>query len=182
MSAYTLDGFTAADLSDEPEDVFGRELHDGVIYRIPLHTPRHQRALMQLGMLLDAQCPPNANVIHQIGVHVDASNFYSPDVVMFRAAAEFHDNGFDASDILLAVEVAEPSSVTMDRITKPAMYAESGIPAYWRIDEDYTTHCFRLEAGAYTLVAKASRGERIDLDEPWPVSFAVDDLALPPGF
>jgi Uma2 family endonuclease len=32
------------------------------------------------------------------------------------------------------VEIVSPSSVTMDRVTKPAVYAEAGIPVYLRVE------------------------------------------------
>jgi Uma2 family endonuclease len=67
----------------------------------------------------------------------------------------------------------------MDRVAKPAVYAECGIPSYWRVDRDFTVHCFALDGGVYQPVAKAARGETITLDQPWPVTFAVDDLVLP---
>ncbi len=39
MDPFTIDGHTAADLSNEPEDGLGRELHDGVIYVVPPRSP-----------------------------------------------------------------------------------------------------------------------------------------------
>ena len=59
----------------------------------------------------------------------------------------YHDNGFDPSGVLLVVEAVSPSSVTMDRVTKPAIYAEQGIPYFWRIDA--------LDEGAVRLEAYA---------------------------
>ncbi|WP_163509606.1 Uma2 family endonuclease [Fodinicola acaciae] len=117
-----------------------------------------------VGDALKARRPGDVYVLHGVAV---------------RDETDFHDNGYDATGVLLAVEVASRSSVTMDRTAKPAIYAECGIQWYWRVDRDYTVHCFRLEDGAYVPIAKAGRGERIELDEPWPVSFAADDLVLP---
>ena len=47
---------------------------------------------------------------------------------VMAAATPFHDNGYDPSGLLLVVEAVSPSSVTLDRVTKPAIYAEQGIP------------------------------------------------------
>jgi Uma2 family endonuclease len=43
-----------------------------------------------------------------------------------------HDSPLVApADVLLAVEIESPSSLTADRITKPAQYAALGIAHYW---------------------------------------------------
>lgn len=55
--------------------------------------------------------------------------------MVYRGSA-FHDNGYDPGGVLLVAEVVSPSSVTLDRITKPAVYAERGIPFYWRIEAE----------------------------------------------
>ena len=49
--------------------------------------------------------------------------------------------------LLLVIEAVSPSSVTLDRVTKPAIYAETGIPYFWRIDA--------LDEGAARLQAYA---------------------------
>ena len=36
--------------------------------------------------------------------------------------------------VLSVVEVVSPSTVSMDRAVKPVMYAEAGIPVYWRVE------------------------------------------------
>ncbi|WP_163567439.1 Uma2 family endonuclease [Fodinicola feengrottensis] len=113
------------------------------------------------------------------GVHTGANRLYVPDAMVVKANTPFHDNAYDASGVLLVAEVVSPSSVTMDRAAKPAVYAECGIPSYWRVDRDLTMHCFELIDGAYVPVAKASRGEKLTLDHPWPVTITVDDLVLP---
>lgn len=58
-----------------------------------------------------------------------------PDLVVVHRDTPFHDNGYDPSGVLLAVEALSPSSVTLDRVTQPAIYAEQGIPYFWRIDD-----------------------------------------------
>src|ERR1044072_8348809 len=47
----------------------------------------------------------------------------------------------------LAVEIVSPTSQSMDRITKPALYARAGIPYYWRIETDggITVHAHKID-------------------------------------
>jgi Uma2 family endonuclease len=37
-------------------------------------------------------------------------------------------------DVLLAVEVVSPGSLTDDRLVKPAQYAAAGVRHYWRLE------------------------------------------------
>ena len=40
----------------------------------------------------------------------------------------------DATAVHLVVEIVSPGSVTMDRLAKPALYANAGISAFWRVE------------------------------------------------
>jgi Uma2 family endonuclease len=182
MDPFTLDGHTAADLSNEPEDGLGRELHDGVIYVVPPASQKHQWVEDVLGDALKAHRPADVAVFRDLGVHTGSNSLYVPDVVAVQAGTRFHDNGYDAAGVLLVVEVVSRSSVTMDRHAKPGVYAECGIQWYWRVERNHSVHCFRLEDGKYMPILEAGRGERVEFDEPWRISFAVDDLVLPKGF
>ncbi|HWG95200.1 MAG TPA: Uma2 family endonuclease, partial [Mycobacteriales bacterium] len=77
------------------------------------------------------------------------------------------------SDVLLAVEVMSPTSVTTDRVTKPAQYAAAGIPHYWRLEPDVPLLVrYALEDGAYREVgrddglAEVERPVRVRVDVP----------------
>ncbi|MFG1701160.1 Uma2 family endonuclease [Nonomuraea sp. NPDC049309] len=50
-----------------------------------------------------------------------------------RGGAETY---YDAKDVVLAVEVVSPESVTRDRERKPQLYAQAGIPHFWRVEEN----------------------------------------------
>lgn len=62
------------------------------------------------------------------------------------SASRYRENPprFDAGDVLVAVEVISPGSRRIDRVVKPAEYAELGISHYWTIDLDapatFTAH------------------------------------------
>jgi Uma2 family endonuclease len=58
-----------------------------------------------------------------------------PDVVVVAAEAIDETTTRIPSDAVLAVvEVVSPSTISIDRAIKPAMYAEAGIPVYWRVE------------------------------------------------
>ena len=83
---------------------------------------------------LFASARPDVDVLHDVGVHVGLRRLYVPDLLAVRRDTPFHDNGYDPTGVLLVVEAVSPSSVTMDRVTKPAVYAEQGTAYFWRID------------------------------------------------
>jgi Uma2 family endonuclease len=58
-----------------------------------------------------------------------------PDVVVVAAGAVGETTTrvpFEA--VLAVVEVVSPSTVSIDRAVKPVMYADAGIPGYWRVE------------------------------------------------
>ena len=73
----------------------------------------------------------------------------------------------------------------MDRVTKPAIYAEQGIPYFWRIDA-VDEGAVRLEACAldpetrtYVKEAELGPGDSGTLEHPWPVTIHMTQFFLP---
>ncbi len=66
----------------------------------------------------------------------------------------------------------------MDRLTKPALYAEAGIPCFWRVelDEGPSAFVYRLEADSYVQIDSARPGEDLVLEEPFPVRLDPSEL------
>jgi hypothetical protein len=54
--------------------------------------------------------------------------------------------------VLAVVEVVSPSTVSIDRAVKPVMYAEAGIPVYWRVE---------LQGTPKAVVGSLSRGRYV---------------------
>ena len=90
--------------------------------------------------------------------------------------ADENPTRFDAEDILVAVEIVSPGTGRTDRVTKPAEYAEAGIPHYWlvELDEPITLTAFSLVDGEYEQVA-GGRG-KIEIISPVPVSLDLAEL------
>ncbi len=87
--------------------------------------------------------------------------------------------------LILVVEAVSPSSVTLDRVTKPAIYAEMGIPYFWRIDSlrglGPRLQAYRLDprTGEYVLQAEFGPGEAGTLEQPWPITIDMKEFVLP---
>jgi Uma2 family endonuclease len=69
-------------------------------------------------------------------VILDRRNGPEPDVSVIRAEAitSTEKTRYQASDVLLAVEVVSPDSESRDRDTKPRKYATAGIPHFWLVE------------------------------------------------
>jgi Uma2 family endonuclease len=179
LSATSL--HTAADLSYEPDDGLRRELHDGVILVVPPPNEEHSWEVRVADRALSVAAPEDVYILQNVGVHVGLRRLYVPDLVVVYRGTAFHDNGYDPGGVLLAVEVVSPSSMTLDRITKPAVYAEQGIPFYWRIEAEPRLFCYRLhpDTGSYAPYRELAPREKVELTEPWPLAVDMDELVMP---
>lgn len=175
------DGWTTDDLEKFPEDDIHRELLDGVLLEFPTPSSIHQVIAMRLGVALEQTCPKHLFVSQANEVQLSRSRLFVPDVLVASfEAAERRGGKFDAGEVVLAVEIVSPSSETMDRVLKPALYAEAGIPHFWRIETQsgLTVHTYRLQPEDGTKVYRPSGTfkETIELTEPWLIRISVERL------
>jgi Uma2 family endonuclease len=85
---------------------------------------------------------------------------------------------FAPAEVAVAIEIESPGNHVEDRTTKPALYAQFGIPHYWRLEPAplrVTTYC-RGHGDAYIVAAASS--DRITVSDPFPVD--LDLAALLP--
>lgn len=68
-------------------------------------------------------------------------------------------------------------------MTKPAIYAEQGIPYLWRIDGlgdgAPRLQTYRLDAGGYLLHGDLGPGERGPVAASWPVAVDMAEFVMP---
>jgi Uma2 family endonuclease len=79
------------------------------------------------------------------------------------------------NSVRMAVEVVSPSSLSDDRVKKPKLYAEAGIPFYVRIEllgvQPPYIYFYKVGKRFYHLVAQAHAGQTIRIDEPVHLEF-----------
>jgi Uma2 family endonuclease len=87
------------------------------------------------------------------------------------------------SDLRLAVEVMSPSSVRMDRLVKPSVYAEAGVPAFWRVELDGpgtpSVVVCALDGDVYREVVTVRAGDVVTVGVPYPVELRPAELVGP---
>jgi Uma2 family endonuclease len=142
---------------------------------------RHQRAAYRLHVALDAAARAASapvEVLEAINVTLP-SGLVVPDIVVADAGATAEDAvSIDAEAVLLVVELVSPGNATMDRRFKPLLYAEAGIPAYWRLEADPAPMLVisELEGGRYLERTTALAGTVTRVDTPFP--FEIDPAGL----
>lgn len=111
-----------------------------------------------------------------------------PDLIVGTGEVALDDRGIPAAQIELAVEVVSRSTAAMDRRIKPDIYAEAGIPNYWRLEtsrfkgqlpgeELPVLFAYALaDTGEYELVQRVSAGTKAVLKRPCEV--VIDPATL----
>lgn len=169
------EGWTVDDLDDVPDDGMRYELVDGALLVSPPATVGHNSAAFELGVLLRAALGDDWRIVPAPGVVLDRRNYREPDLVVLRRQA-LESRLAAASDVLLAVEVMSPSSVTDDRLVKPAQYAAAGIAHYWRLERGaapvLVTH--ELEGGVHRESGRFT--DEVVVDSPVALRFRLGAL------
>lgn len=175
MMSTVSNAFTVEDLEALPPDGNRYELIGGAIVMTPAPETVHQRVSRRLLGLLDAACPEGHEVFDApVDFDLPAGHRVEPDLIVVPDASV--EEKRLAGPALLVVEIVSPSSTVNDRVTKRAVYAEAGVPAYWIVDPR-SGHllALRLVDGRYEPYADAAGP--VSLDWPLALSFSVAELA-----
>src|SRR6478672_3745329 len=159
--------WTVDDLDQLPDDGLRYELLDGILLVSPAPTRRHQRATLQLGLLLQAVCPPEMEVlVAPLDWRPDRKTSLQPDVL---GLGNRDLTSTAAESMILAVEVLSPSSRRKDAIYKRSKYEDEGVASYWVVDpEEPSILALDLVDGRYEIVGQASGDDPVTLDKPFP--------------
>src|SRR3954471_4455522 len=124
--------WTEPDLHLFPPDGHRYEIVDGCLHAAPPPPESHEAVVRAVVTTLRSAAPPGWWVCDRLGIEVGESNLV-PDVTVLRPRSS-GASWSDPADVALVVEVETLPSRRYDRLFKPALYADAGIPAYWRID------------------------------------------------
>lgn len=178
---YTLADWESLDHDSDGNRV---ELIGGHLHVTPAPGFTHQSLSDELRRLIDdsliAFDRRDLFAVSAIGVAVTEEMGFIPDIVV----APVPEDGavkISAADTLLAVEIVSPRTRKSDRLTKPAAYAEAGVPHYWRVEpipgEAPTIVCFELVDGEYAKRHVVESEAPVTVKAaPVPVELDVDAL------
>jgi Uma2 family endonuclease len=173
------DGWTTDDLDELPEDGHRYQLIDGALIVSPSPTSFHQKLASRIEDALESTCPDEWVVLQAVEVRINRRRSLTPDVLVVGAEADARAPArFRPREVLLAVEIVSPGSLTMDRVAKPALYAQAGIPYYWRVESDggIVVHTHRLDPSAEVYVPTGSFDKTLEVAEPWPLRVPIDEI------
>jgi Uma2 family endonuclease len=173
------DGWTTDDLDSLPDDGVRRELLDGVLHVSPSPTDIHQIIAMRLGVALEDTCPDYMQVTQAVEVRISPRRSFIPDVLVATDDAARRGAGFyGPHEVVLAIEIVSPTSQSMDRVMKPALYAKAGIPYYWRIETDgkITVHTYKIDPADEVYLPSGTFGDVISAEEPWNILVPISRL------
>lgn len=183
------DHWTAADLDHMPEDGLRYEVLNGQLVVNAAPKPRHQWLIQWLVRALMDVVPAGIFVLEGVGVLI-GDDEPIPDLIVATGPIEWNERGIPAAQVLLAVEVVSKSTTLQDRMVKPLLYAEAGIPNYWRFEINpfkgqlpgeslpvMFVHALG-DQGTYERTHRVPAGETVAVRTPF--DFTVDPATLLP--
>jgi Uma2 family endonuclease len=170
---------TYEDFARLPDDGKRYELHEGELSVTPSPSPRHQLIIGNLHLLLAPHVRASGRgqiFLSPFDCIMTNITVVEPDLVYIddTRLPLLSERALEGSPTL-AIEVLSPSSISIDRRRKLALYAAHDVTWYWIVDpEARTIEAYRLEGGAYRLDATLQGTEPRALP-PFP------DLPLDPA-
>ena len=159
----------------------------GVLVVSPAPGVAHQRASYWLHQALAraaATAAADVEVLEAVNVAIPGNKLLVPDVVVVTAEAiDETTTRLPSEAVLAVVEVVSPSTLSMDRAIKPAMYAEAAIPVYWRVELQDTPRIVvsSLSRGRYITRSTVVAGTSGRITRPFTVEIDPARLTRPIG-
>ena len=177
------EGLSAAEYEALPEDICRRiEVVDGAIIVNAAPRRLHQDICRRLANALESACGPAFAVSTDIDLRLRDIPLLNrrPDAVVYDASLP-DDAVLRPQHCTLVVEVMSPGSVTADQTDKPAEYAASRIPHYWRVEHDLaeqtlSVFCYRLDPTTGTYASAGVHTGKMTVTEP--VTITIDLTTL----
>ncbi|MEU9834631.1 Uma2 family endonuclease [Streptosporangium sp. NPDC048047] len=171
-------GFTADDLDRLRGIPPHTELIDGTLVFVSPQTRFHAVMIFALQKELDQAAPDHLRVEREMTLKLGERQRPEPDIVVLHAhaASDMMRTFYEASDVLLAVEVVSAESAERDRNRKPQLYAEAGISHFWRVeyeDGQPTVHVHQLNPATRAYTLTGSHRDRLKLSLPFEIDIDI---------
>ncbi|MEV4281084.1 Uma2 family endonuclease [Actinoplanes xinjiangensis] len=176
------EGFTADDLDQIPDLPSHAELIDGSLILVSPQKIFHTLMLDLLTQSLRSAAPRSRFLVRRdMSVVLSKRQRPEPDVIVVRADAEPDLTGtwYPVDAVVLAIEVVSPESEIRDRVRKPQLYAEAGIPYFWRVENAEgkpVLYAYELDPATKAYVALGIFRERVQLPTPFPLDIDLTEI------
>ncbi|MET9215333.1 MULTISPECIES: Uma2 family endonuclease [unclassified Nocardia] len=178
------EGFTADDLDRLTGLPPHTELIDGSLVFVSPQMAFHMLVIDYLRDSLKAQAPGHLHVRREMTVTLSARQRPEPDIMIVDAAAStgLEQTTYEPQDVLLAIEVVSPDSVIRDRKRKPVLYADAGIPHFWRVenvDGRAVVYVFELDPATGQYAPTGIYHDTLELTLPFPITLDLAEATAP---
>jgi Uma2 family endonuclease len=177
-----MDGYTAEDLDHIPDLPPHTQLIDG---RLVFPRPQnnfHSLTLFLLESNLRRFAPDDLRIRRQMTVTLSTRQRPEPDVLVVRAEGDqggMGQNDYRPEYAVLVIEVVSPDSETRDRERKPQLYAQAGIPHFWRIEESSgrpTVYVYELDPASKAYTPTGIYHDRVKLSVPFDIDIDLTEI------
>jgi Uma2 family endonuclease len=110
------------------------EVLGGSLVVSPAASPSHNGIAQRLSFLIH-DVVPHLELLQNTAVRMPDGDGPVPDLLVTTADIHEYPKWLPASVVHTVVEVVSPSNARHDRVLKTEIYAEAGIPCYWRIEQ-----------------------------------------------
>lgn len=158
------------------------ELIDGSLVFVSPQKSFHTLAMYLLEAGLRSTVPEHLRVRREMTVVIDKRQGPEPDISVVRADAvcEGEETYYKVGDVVLAVEVVSPDSERRDRERKPQLYAQGGIPHFWRIErgEDGRpeAYVYQLDPATGAYASAGVHHDRLKLSVPFDIDIDLTEI------
>jgi Uma2 family endonuclease len=177
-----LDGYTVDDLLTLPDLPPHTELIDGSLVFVSPQRSFHTLAMDLLVPGLRSTVPGDLRVRREMTVVIDKRQGPEPDISVIRAEAVsgVEETHYLAKDVVLAVEVVSPESVKRDRERKPQIYAQAGIPHFWRVergaDERPVVYIYELDPATKAYALTGIHHDMLKVTVPFDINIDLTEI------
>lgn len=179
-------GYFAEDLDHLRDLPPHTQLIDGSLVFVSPQMMFHLLLIRFFEWQLLGQIPKEFAVIREMTVTLGTRQRPEPDVMVVRAAActGLDQTTFRPNDVVLAIEVVSPDSVERDRHRKPQLYAEAGIPHFWRVenvDGRAVVYTYQLDPATGKYSTAGIHHGRMKVDLPFTLDLDLARATEPTG-
>ncbi|GII88635.1 hypothetical protein Ssi03_66250 [Sphaerisporangium siamense] len=173
-------GHTVEDLVHLPDLPSHTQLIDGSLIFAAPQTAWHSVVLDLLGRVLRECCPAEYRVRRQTYVMLGPRQCPEPDIMIISSNAAHADTGVcRPADVLLTVEAMTPDSELRDRERKPQLYAEAGIPHFWRVERSSgpaTVYVYELDPATRSYALMGIHHDKLHLSIPFEIDVDLAEV------